>query len=103
MGPSGNTWEDSVQVCKWLEEAGVDAIHVSVGSFFPHPRNPAGIDLPAEELAKTYDSDDFRRRPGLQKLPALPKSSRARASTVGRCRRRGRKTSKAPTFLMLVA
>jgi 2,4-dienoyl-CoA reductase (NADPH2) len=56
MGPSGNTWEDSVQVCKWLEEAGVDAIHASVGSFFPHPRNPAGIDLPADELAKTYDT-----------------------------------------------
>src|SRR4030095_14533892 len=56
LGPSGNTWEESVQVCKWLEAAGVDAIHVSVGSFFPHPRNPAGIDLPVEELAKTYDS-----------------------------------------------
>jgi 2,4-dienoyl-CoA reductase (NADPH2) len=55
-GPSGNTVEDSVQVCKWLEEAGVDAIHVSTGSFFPHPRNPAGIDLPVEELEKTYDS-----------------------------------------------
>jgi len=41
----GNTLEDSVQVCKWLEEAGVDAIHVSSGSYFPHPKNPAG-DLP---------------------------------------------------------
>ena len=56
LGPSGNSWEESVQVCKWLEEAGVDAIHASVGSFFPHPRNPAGIDLPVEQLAKTYDS-----------------------------------------------
>jgi 2,4-dienoyl-CoA reductase-like NADH-dependent reductase (Old Yellow Enzyme family) len=56
MGPSGNTREESIQVCKWLEEAGVDAIHVSVGSFFPHPRNPAGVDLPTEQLAKTYDS-----------------------------------------------
>jgi 2,4-dienoyl-CoA reductase-like NADH-dependent reductase (Old Yellow Enzyme family) len=56
LGPEGNTWEESVQVCKWLEEAGVDAIHASVGSFFPHPRNPAGIDLPTEELAKTYDT-----------------------------------------------
>ena len=45
LGPSGNTGRESVQVCKWLEEAGVDAIHVSTGSFFPHPRNPAGIDL----------------------------------------------------------
>jgi 2,4-dienoyl-CoA reductase-like NADH-dependent reductase (Old Yellow Enzyme family) len=56
MGSAGNTWEESVQVCKWLEEAGVDAIHISVGSFFPHPRNPAGINLPTEELAKTYDT-----------------------------------------------
>jgi 2,4-dienoyl-CoA reductase-like NADH-dependent reductase (Old Yellow Enzyme family) len=49
----GNTLEDAVQVCRWLEEAGVDAIHVSSGSFFPHPRNPAG-DLPLDELRKTY-------------------------------------------------
>ncbi|HVH26185.1 MAG TPA: NADH:flavin oxidoreductase [Vicinamibacterales bacterium] len=54
-GPSGNTVEESVQVCRWLVEAGVDAIHVSTGSFFPHPRNPAGSDLPVEELATTYD------------------------------------------------
>ena len=44
-----------MQVCKWLVEAGVDAIHVSTGSFFPHPRNPAGVDLPVEELVQTYD------------------------------------------------
>jgi 2,4-dienoyl-CoA reductase (NADPH2) len=54
-GPSGNTVEESIQVCRWLVEAGVDAIHVSTGSFFPHPNNPAGVDLPVEELAKTYD------------------------------------------------
>jgi 2,4-dienoyl-CoA reductase-like NADH-dependent reductase (Old Yellow Enzyme family) len=51
----GNTLEDTVQVCKWLEEAGVDAIHVSSGSYFPHPTNPAG-ELPIEELKKTYDT-----------------------------------------------
>jgi 2,4-dienoyl-CoA reductase-like NADH-dependent reductase (Old Yellow Enzyme family) len=56
IGPSGNTAEESVQVCKWLEEAGVNALHVSTGSFFPHPRNPAGSDLPVEELALTYDA-----------------------------------------------
>jgi 2,4-dienoyl-CoA reductase-like NADH-dependent reductase (Old Yellow Enzyme family) len=55
-GPSGNTVAESVQVCRWLVDAGVDAIHVSVGSFFPHPRNPAGVDLPVEDLAKTYDA-----------------------------------------------
>jgi 2,4-dienoyl-CoA reductase (NADPH2) len=56
FGPSGNTLEESVQVCKWLVEAGVDAIHVSSGSFFPHPRNPAGADLPVEDLAASYDT-----------------------------------------------
>ncbi len=56
FGPSGNTLEESIQVCKWLVEAGVDAIHVSSGSFFPHPRNPAGSDLPVEDLAASYDT-----------------------------------------------
>jgi 2,4-dienoyl-CoA reductase (NADPH2) len=56
LGPSGNTLAESVQVCKWLVEAGVDAIHVSTGSFFPHPRNPCGADLPVEDLAKSYDT-----------------------------------------------
>jgi 2,4-dienoyl-CoA reductase (NADPH2) len=50
----GNTLEESVQVCRWLDEAGVDAIHVSSGSYFPHPRNPPG-DFPVDELVKTYD------------------------------------------------
>src|SRR5215211_2592376 len=35
----GNTLEDTLQVCKWLEAAGIDAIHVSTGSLFPHPLN----------------------------------------------------------------
>ena len=47
VGPSGNTLDESVQVCKWLVEAGVDAIHVSTGSFFPHPRNPAASICPS--------------------------------------------------------
>jgi 2,4-dienoyl-CoA reductase-like NADH-dependent reductase (Old Yellow Enzyme family) len=51
----GNTVEDSIEVCRWLEAAGVDAIHVSSGSSFPHPRNPAG-EFPIEEIAKTYDT-----------------------------------------------
>ncbi|HEU0122691.1 MAG TPA: NADH:flavin oxidoreductase [Bryobacteraceae bacterium] len=53
--PRGNTIQDSVQVCQWLEAAGVDAIHVSGGSFFPHPRNPAG-DLPIADFPRVYDS-----------------------------------------------
>lgn len=53
--PRGNTIQDSVQVCRWLEQAGVDAIHVSHGGYFPHPRNPAG-DLPVEDFVKVYDA-----------------------------------------------
>jgi 2,4-dienoyl-CoA reductase (NADPH2) len=51
----GNTIEDSKQVCKWAEEAGVDAVHVSTGSSFPHPLNPPG-DFPVEEAIKTFDT-----------------------------------------------
>src|ERR671925_320926 len=39
---------------RWLEEAGVDCIHVSAGGEFPHPRNPAG-DFPTKDVVKTYD------------------------------------------------
>lgn len=53
--PKGNTIEDSIQVCRWLEKAGVDAIHVSVGSMFPHPLNPAG-DVPRDILSRSYRS-----------------------------------------------
>jgi 2,4-dienoyl-CoA reductase-like NADH-dependent reductase (Old Yellow Enzyme family) len=53
--PHGNTIQDSVQVVKWLEQAGVDAIHVSSGGYFPHPRNPAG-DLPLDDFVRVYDS-----------------------------------------------
>ena len=53
-GP-GNTVQESAQVCKWLVDAGVDAIHVSTGSSFPHPRNPAGSDLDVELLSHTYE------------------------------------------------
>jgi 2,4-dienoyl-CoA reductase (NADPH2) len=51
----GNTVQDAIQVCQWLKDDGIDAIHVSSGAAFPHPRNPAG-DLPLDELKKTYDS-----------------------------------------------
>ncbi len=51
----GNTVQESAQVCKWLVEAGVDAIHVSTGNSFPHPRNPAGADLDVQLLGHTYE------------------------------------------------
>lgn len=51
----GNTLAESIQVCKWLEEAGADAIHVSSGNTFPHPTNPPG-GWPVEQGARWYDS-----------------------------------------------
>jgi 2,4-dienoyl-CoA reductase (NADPH2) len=51
----GNSVEESVQMCRWLERAGVDYLHVSAGGGFPHPRNPAGR-FPAAEVVKTYDT-----------------------------------------------
>jgi len=51
----GNTVTDSIQVCQWLVAAGVDSLHVSTGSSFPHPRNPAGSDLPLDVLGQTYE------------------------------------------------
>jgi 2,4-dienoyl-CoA reductase (NADPH2) len=51
----GNKLADSIQVCRWAEEAGTDAIVVSTGSMFPHPRNPAG-GLPVDVAADTYDT-----------------------------------------------
>ncbi|HEX2828954.1 MAG TPA: NADH:flavin oxidoreductase [Burkholderiales bacterium] len=38
----GNTLEESIQICKWVEQAGADALHVSIGSMFPHPQLPSG-------------------------------------------------------------
>lgn len=51
----GTTIEESMQVCRWLEEAGVDAFHVSSGNSFPHPRNPAG-GFPIEDVVRGYDT-----------------------------------------------
>jgi len=51
----GNTPEEQVRVAQWCQAAGVDAVHVSVGSQFPHPRNPAGP-FPVEEGPRTYNT-----------------------------------------------
>ena len=51
----GNTLEESLQVLTWAQEAGVHAVHVSTGNFFPHPLNPAGDFSPAD-LIGTYDT-----------------------------------------------
>jgi 2,4-dienoyl-CoA reductase (NADPH2) len=50
----GNRLEDSIQLCQWAEQDGVDALHVSSGSIFPHPRNPPG-DFPLEDAIDWYD------------------------------------------------
>jgi 2,4-dienoyl-CoA reductase (NADPH2) len=51
----GNTLDESVQVARWCEEDGADALHVSTGSMFPHPLNPPGP-LPPHETVLTYDT-----------------------------------------------
>ncbi|MBZ5617978.1 MAG: NADH:flavin oxidoreductase [Acidobacteriia bacterium] len=52
----GNSLEETVEICRLLEDGGngVDAFHVSSGSTFPHPRNPAG-DFPVAEALRWYD------------------------------------------------
>jgi 2,4-dienoyl-CoA reductase (NADPH2) len=57
----GNQLSETVQVCQWLEQAGVDAVHVSVGSIFPHPLNPPGTfplagPYPSDRAASSYDT-----------------------------------------------
>jgi len=51
--PRGTSIEESVQCAKWSEEFGADAIHVSTGSMFPHPWNPAGY-MPTDMARRTY-------------------------------------------------
>jgi len=50
----GTTIQDTLQVVKWLEDAGIDAIHVSMGNSFPHPQNPAG-EFPIDVASKVYN------------------------------------------------
>jgi len=66
----GNVLADTIEVAKWCESEGADAMHVSTGSLFPHPLNPPG-DFSFETIATTYDAmissgvDAFR-------FPAVP-------------------------------
>jgi 2,4-dienoyl-CoA reductase-like NADH-dependent reductase (Old Yellow Enzyme family) len=52
---AGNTLDDTIKVARWVEAAGADAIHVSIGSLFPHPLNPPG-DFHFNTIASTYDA-----------------------------------------------
>lgn len=49
----GNTPEEYIQICKWIEEDGADGLHVSAGSMFPHPLVPPG-GFPPDELNWWY-------------------------------------------------
>lgn len=51
----GNRLNDTIEVCKWVETAGADAIHASIGSLFPHPLNPPG-DFDFNTIVSTYDA-----------------------------------------------
>ena len=51
----GNTLEESIEVCRMAETAGVDALHISMGSLFPHPLNPPG-EFDFDTIATTYEA-----------------------------------------------
>ena len=51
----GNGLDETIEVARWAEAAGADALHVSIGSLFPHPLNPAG-DFAFNTIATTYDA-----------------------------------------------
>lgn len=51
----GNTLDETIEVARWVEAAGADALHVSIGSLFPHPLNPAG-EFAFNTIASTYDA-----------------------------------------------
>jgi 2,4-dienoyl-CoA reductase-like NADH-dependent reductase (Old Yellow Enzyme family) len=53
--PRGTTLAESVRVARWCEEAGADALHISTGSMFAHPWNPAGY-FPVDMAPRTYKS-----------------------------------------------
>jgi 2,4-dienoyl-CoA reductase (NADPH2) len=51
----GNTLDETLQIARWAEAAGLDALHVSAGALFPHPLNPPG-GFPLKEFVDTYDT-----------------------------------------------
>jgi 2,4-dienoyl-CoA reductase-like NADH-dependent reductase (Old Yellow Enzyme family) len=51
----GNDVAEAIAVAKMVCDLGVHAIHVSTGSMFPHPLNPAG-DLPVDVGRNTYQA-----------------------------------------------
>lgn len=51
----GNSLDEMTRVARWAESAGADALHVSIGSLFPHPLNPSG-EFAFNTIASTYDA-----------------------------------------------
>lgn len=52
---AGNSLDDTIEIAKWAQAAGADALHISMGSLFPHPLNPpGGFDF--DTIASTYDA-----------------------------------------------
>jgi 2,4-dienoyl-CoA reductase-like NADH-dependent reductase (Old Yellow Enzyme family) len=49
----GNTLADTMELSRWLAEAGLDAIHLSQGDSFPHPLVPAG-GLPTDDARRVF-------------------------------------------------
>ncbi|MGI9410286.1 MAG: NADH:flavin oxidoreductase [Hyphomicrobiaceae bacterium] len=52
---AGNSLDEMIKVARLVEATGADAIHVSIGSLFPHPLNPPG-DFSYNTIASTYDA-----------------------------------------------
>ncbi len=50
---NGNSVAEYTQICQWLEQEGVDCLHVSAGSLFPHPLVPPG-GFPLDVAKWTY-------------------------------------------------
>jgi 2,4-dienoyl-CoA reductase (NADPH2) len=50
---AGNTLADTMELSRWLAEAGLDAIHLSQGDSFPHPLIPAGR-LPTDDARSVF-------------------------------------------------
>jgi 2,4-dienoyl-CoA reductase (NADPH2) len=49
----GNTVKEALQIFEWAEEAGLNGLHVSAGSTFPHPLVPPG-GFPLDEASWWY-------------------------------------------------
>ena len=78
----GTTLEESIQVCKWLEEAGVDALPRLLGQLVPAPAQPGGR-LPRRGRRPRLRHDDLERPAHLPQLPDLPDLARSTSSSAG--------------------